>query len=76
MLLGMVKLNRHEFKEHAKAVADLYKIYNFLEESESWYDAWFNRKCDEMIVVENMTMSEVLSHAEFYPSVTTALAYR
>ena len=26
-----------------------------------------------MIIAENMTLSEDLSHAEFYPSVTTAL---
>src|ERR1700733_13429022 len=35
--------------------------------------AWFNRKCDGMIIVENMTLSEVLIQTEFYPSVTTAL---
>lgn len=49
------------------AVADLYTIDDFLEESRS--DVWLNRKHDRMMIAENMT----LSHAEFYPSVKTAL---
>ena len=69
----MAKLNRNEFKEHAKSTADLYKIENFLEESESWYDVWLNRKRDGMIIAEDITLTEVLSHTEFYPSVRMAL---
>jgi hypothetical protein len=69
----MAKLNRNEFKDHIKAVADLYKIDNFLEESESWYDVWLSRQRDGMIIAECTNLSEVLSYTEFYPSVMTAL---
>ena len=75
--IQMLKLTKELFMVQARQVNEFYDIDNFLEQSSTWYDLWYNRQhqqSESYTDVLKMDLTDVLDHhTQLFPGIQQAL---